>query len=142
MQTSTINYEHLKVRFNRYHNILKQLIKDAKRIYFLNIFAKFKHDIKRTWSIINESLYRKKKPISSRIFYHNGKTIEDPNKIANAFNVYFISIGPSLLNQFDKNNNFPKYFEMLLRRERPAISFVAIYIKGHSWWSLMVAYLT
>ena len=37
MQTSTRNldaYEHLKVRFNRYRNILKQSIKDAKRIYF------------------------------------------------------------------------------------------------------------
>ena len=37
VQTSTRNldaYEHLKVRFNRYRNILKQSIKDAKRIYF------------------------------------------------------------------------------------------------------------
>ena len=37
VQTGTRNldaYEHLKVRFNRYRNILKQSIKDAKRIYF------------------------------------------------------------------------------------------------------------
>ena len=27
-------------------------------------------------------------------------------------------------------------------RERLSISFVAIYIKGNSWWSLMAAYLT
>ena len=104
MQTSKRNvnaYEHLKVRFNRYRNILKHSIKDAKRIYFQNIFAKFKHDIKRTWSIINES--------SSRIFYHNGKTVEDPSEITNAFNEYFISIGPSLANKIDKNNNFRRY---------------------------------
>ena len=85
MQTSKRNvdaYEHLKVRFNRYRNILKHSIKDAKRIYFQNIFARFKHDIKRTWSIINESLHRKKKTISSRIFYHNGKTLEDPSEIS------------------------------------------------------------
>ena len=109
VQTSTRNldaYEHLKVRFNRYRNILKQSIKDAKRIYFQSIFAKFKHDIKRIWSIINESLHRKKKTISSHIFYHNGKTLEDPSEIANAFNEYFISIGPSLANTIDKNNNF------------------------------------
>ena len=112
MQTSTRNldaYEHLKVRFNRYRNILKQSIKDAKRIYFQSIFAKFKHDIKRTWSIINESLHRKKKTISSPIVYHNGKTLEDPSEIANAFNEYFISIGPSLANTIDKNNNSRKY---------------------------------
>ena len=49
MQTSKRNvdaYEHLKVRFNRYRNILKHSIKDAKRIYFQNIFARFKHKSK------------------------------------------------------------------------------------------------
>ena len=109
MQTITRNleaYDHLKVRFNRYRNILKQSIKDAKRIYFQNPFAKFKHDIKRTWSIIKESFHRKKKTISSRIFYHNGKTLEDPSEITNAFNEYFVSIGPSLANKIHKNSNF------------------------------------
>ena len=76
MQTSKRNvdaYEHLKVRFNRYRNILKHSIKDAKRIYFQNIFAKFKHDIKRTWSIINESLHRKKKLSLHAYFITMGK---------------------------------------------------------------------
>ena len=112
VQTSTRNidvYEHLKIRFIRFRNILRQSIKDAKKIYFQNIFTKFKHDIKRTWAVINESLHRKNKSISSRMFSHNGKTLEDPSEIANAFNEYFISIGPSLANQMDKNNNFRKY---------------------------------
>ena len=102
-------YDHLKVGFNRYRNILKQSINDAKRIYFPKIFENFKHDIKRTWSIINESLHRKKNTISSRIFYHNGKTLEDPSEIANTFNEYFISVGPFLANKIDKNNKFRKY---------------------------------
>ena len=112
VQTSTRNidvYEHLKIRFIRFRNNLRQSIKDAKKIYFQNIFTKFKHDIKRTWSVINESLHRKNKSISSRMFSHNGKTLEDPSEIANAFNEYFISIGPFLANQMDKNNNFRKY---------------------------------
>ena len=54
-------------------------------------------------------MHRKKKTISSCIFYDNGKTLEDPSEIANAFNEYFISIGPSLANKIDKNNNFRKY---------------------------------
>ena len=49
--------------------------------------------------------------ISSRIFYHNGETLEDPSEIANAFNEYFISIGPSLANKIDKNNSFRKYLQ-------------------------------
>ena len=51
----------LKIRFNRFRNILRQSIKDAKRLYFQRIFEKFKHNIKNTWSTINEKLQRKKK---------------------------------------------------------------------------------
>ena len=58
----------LKIRFNRFRNILRQSIKDAKRLYFQRIFEKFKHDIKKTWSTINEKLQRKKKyPATSSI---------------------------------------------------------------------------
>ena len=40
-------YNQLKIRFNRFRNILRQGIKDAKRLYFQRIFEKFKHDIKK-----------------------------------------------------------------------------------------------
>ena len=65
--------------------------------------------MKRTWSLINESLHRKNKSISSNMFSRNGETLEDSSEIANAFNEYFISIGASLANQMDKNNNSRKY---------------------------------
>ena len=41
-------YYHLKIRFNRFRNILRQSIKDAKPLYFQRIFEKFNHDIKKT----------------------------------------------------------------------------------------------
>ena len=53
-------YNLLKIRFNRFRNILRQRIKDAKRLYFQRIFEKFQHDIKKTWPTINEKLQRKK----------------------------------------------------------------------------------
>ena len=46
-------FEILKTRFNRFHNILRQSIKEAQHIYYLRSFEKFKHDIKQTWSIIS-----------------------------------------------------------------------------------------
>ena len=99
-------YNQLKVRFNRFRNILRQSIKDAKRLYFQGIFEKFKHDIKKMWSTINEKLQRKKKKTSSNILYHDGKILKDEIEIANAFNNYFTSIGPSLANKFQQNNNY------------------------------------
>ena len=95
-------YNQLKIRFNRFRNFLRQIIKDAKRLYFQSIFEKFKHDIKRTWSTINEKLQRKKKKTSSNIFYHDGKILKDEIEIANAFNNYFTSIGLSMQMDFNK----------------------------------------
>ena len=83
-------------------------VKSATKIKFQHIFTKFRHDTKRTWSFINESLHVKKSA-SSRIFPHNLETLEDQSEIANAFNEHFISIGPSQANQLSKNDNFGKY---------------------------------
>ena len=73
----------LKTRFNRFHNILRQSIKEAKQIYYLRNFEKFKHDIKQTWSIINETLHRKKKNSLPRVFSHSGRLLKEPVEIAN-----------------------------------------------------------
>ena len=51
----------------------------------------------------------KRKKTSSNIFYHDGKILKDEIEIDNAFNNYFTSIGPSLANKFEQNNNYLKY---------------------------------
>ena len=104
-----IAFEILKTRFNRFPNILRQSIKEEKQIYYLRSFEKFKHDIKQTWSIINETLHRKKKKSLPRVFSHNGRLLKEPVEIANAFNRYFIDIGPSLANQIHTHRNYKEY---------------------------------
>ena len=94
-QTNPANvaaFETLKIRFNRFHNILRQSIKEAKQIYYLRSFEKFKHDIKQTWSTIDERLHRKRKNSLPRVFSHNGRILKEPVEIANAFNRYYINI--------------------------------------------------
>ena len=102
-------FEILKTRFNRFHNILRQSIKEAKQIYYLRSFEKFKYDIKQTWSVINETLHRKKKKSLPRVYSHNGWLLKEPVEIANAFNRYFIDIGPSLANQIHTHHNYKAY---------------------------------
>ena len=102
-------FETLKIRFNRFHNILRQTIKEAKQIYYLRSFEKFKHDIKQTWSIIDETLHSKRKNSLPRVFSHNGRILKEPVEIANAFNRYFINIGPSLANQIHTPHNYKEY---------------------------------
>ena len=92
-------FEILKTRFNRFQNILRQSIKEAKQIYYLRSLEKFKHDIKQTWSIINETLHRKKKKSLPLAFSHNGRLLKEPVEIANAFNRYFIDIYRSIVSK-------------------------------------------
>ena len=101
-------FESIKIRFNRFYNILRQSIKEAKGIYFVRTFERFKYDIKQTWSTINETLHRKKKSLPS-VFSHNGKMLRDSVEIANSFNQYFIDVGPSLANRIDSNRHFRDY---------------------------------
>ena len=75
--------ESIKIRFNRFHNILHQSIKEATRIYFLRTFERFKYDIKQTWSTINETLHREKKKSLPSVFSDNGKILRDSVEIAN-----------------------------------------------------------
>ena len=93
-------FELIKIRFLRFRKILRQSINEAKRSYFHTTFERFKHAIKQTWSVIDETLRRKKKETLSPTFLHNGRTLNDPQEIANAFNTYFTSIGPKLATQY------------------------------------------
>ena len=45
-------YETLKAHFNKYRNILKKTIAKAKRIYYVDVFNRFKNNIKQTWKVI------------------------------------------------------------------------------------------
>ena len=113
-QTCTDNYERfeqIKVRFNRFRSILRESIKRAKQTYYNTTFDRFKHDIKRTWAVIDETLHRKKRESPSHIFFHNGKSLKDSQVIANAFNEYFINIGPSLANTIKGNDHYSKYLK-------------------------------
>ena len=112
-------FERLKTRFNRFHNILRQSIKEAKQIYYLQSFEKFKHDIKKTWSIIDETLHRIRKKSLPRLFSHNGRLLIEPVEIANAFNRYFIDIGPSLANHIHTNHNYKEYLRNPSKTQLP-----------------------
>ena len=83
--------------FRTYTRILRQTINLAKKKYYHNCFNKFKCDMKKTWSTINEVLNKTKmKKDFPDYFEINGMNVSNKKIIANEFNKYFIDIGPSL----------------------------------------------
>ena len=75
-----------KSRYIRYRNILTSSIRLAKHSYYSRQFCKYKHDVKSTWKVINEALKTKTDTAPPKHILKDGLKVDDPPKIAEAFN--------------------------------------------------------
>ena len=60
MRPDSENYVIKRSNINHYRNTLKKTMIHAKRLYYKNMFDRFKHDMKNNWTIISETLSRNK----------------------------------------------------------------------------------
>ncbi len=101
-------YKNYKNKLN--HN------KNGKKKYYEDQLIKHKRSSRMVWKTLNELLNKPKKNIKiSQTFVEtcSSNIIDDPLKIANHFNDYFINVGPNLANKIKQNdnNNFEKYLK-------------------------------
>ena len=89
----SINYIAKKTDFNKYRNTLSKTITNAKRVYYNQIFDRYKYDMKKTWNIISETLNKKVKNPIPETMTINGQDCSDKGTIAESFNTFFASIG-------------------------------------------------
>ena len=77
--------------------------------YFQNYFETHKTNIKMLWTGIKSLVSTKSKNQFSQISHllDNGKRIDDPVKMANIFDHYFVNVGSALTNQFLELGNHP-----------------------------------
>jgi Reverse transcriptase (RNA-dependent DNA polymerase)/Endonuclease-reverse transcriptase len=102
--------------YNTFRNNLKTLIRKQQRIYYLREFQKYSQNTTKTWKLIN--LLVKHKNVRDELstipteFCIDGKTSNCSQKIANALNDFFISIGqykkPS---QTDNGSTYTSYLK-------------------------------
>ena len=95
-------------KYKKYRNILVQLIRNAKTLYFKNKLEENKKNGKKTWmllnQIINKSYYRDNIP-ESFVGTHGNPCFKAD--IAQGFNDFFSSIGQTLDSEIPKSNNDP-----------------------------------
>ena len=115
-----IAYANLKAEFTNYKKILRRSINEAKHLYYTRTFALYKNDIKQTWSVIKDTLQRKRQCKPTEKFSLNNRIIIDLDEIANAFNAYFVSIGRSLSDQILSEASSQDY---LLEHNKPNVNF-------------------
>ena len=85
---------------NQVHNdLLNHLIRIAKKNYYDERLRNAKNNIKVSWKLIQEVLYKKTKHNLSSTFKVDGKKITDKIEIADKFYKYFTNIGPNLVSE-------------------------------------------
>jgi len=97
---------------NTYNKILRCNIRLAKRHYYENCFKKFKNDIRQTWSVIKDVINKTGKSSDFPMYFTlNNVNLSNPMTIANAFNKYFVNIGPKLASNLTpiENRSFQDY---------------------------------
>ena len=92
-------YEVLENKIKKFSALLQTCRRNAKKDYYKKDFEKRKNSIKDTWKGINNVLQRKSKDSGypSHLIV-NGSIISNDQDIADAFNDFFINIGPTLSN--------------------------------------------
>ena len=84
--------------YKRYCNKIVDLLKITIEAYYKNYFQENRKNSWPLWSDINEIIYSKKssKTIPPSSISVEGKTISDPQNIAENFNNFFTSIGKNI----------------------------------------------
>ena len=85
-------------KYKTYRNKLNCIIRKEERKHYESLFEKYKHDLKRKWSILKEVINSKKKVSYPKQFKLNKTLCDNKQDIANAFNQYFVNIGANLAN--------------------------------------------
>ena len=79
------------------------------KLYYKRTFNLYQNDVKKTWTLIRETLQQKKKQELPAEFIWNDQIITDLDEIANTFNTYFINIGHSLFEQIHATRSSDEY---------------------------------
>ena len=85
--------------FKKYRNIYNQLKRKTKKIYNHNLLYEHRHNIRKTWGVLNSLIGRiNDKTSISETFKIDDKNVTDPTQIANEFCKFFTNIGMKYAN--------------------------------------------
>ena len=91
-------------KYQIYRRNYKRIKREAKQIYYNNLFIKYKYDIKNTWRTINSILGKTNDKSSiSDSFNIDGSNSSDPGVISDNFCKFFTTIGPTSARKINKS---------------------------------------
>ena len=87
---------------------MSTLLKKSRKSYFTNYFQNDDlNDLKSTWKGIKNLISLKELPnVAPSNIFDNGRSLTEPQEIANAFNKYFVNVATDIQSsiRYSKNN--------------------------------------
>ena len=86
-----------QIKYKQYRNLLSTLMKESKKSYFTNYFQNNLNDLKSTWKGIKNLISLKELPnVAPSNIFDNGRSLTEPQEIANAFDKYFVNVATDI----------------------------------------------
>ena len=100
-----------KRKWREINGIYQNKVRKAKKEYYNAKFLEFSNDIKKTWSMINSLINKRKhKESLPGVFFDEIKSYENVKSIAEGFNNFFTNIGAKIADNIpNSDSNFNEY---------------------------------
>jgi len=99
--------DHALVQYKNYKRILQRALRDAERKHYDDLFVHHKNNLRKSWELIKDIIGKNKSAGMTYRLEINGREVNDPVEIAEAFNDYFVNVGPTLANNIPPTNINP-----------------------------------
>jgi len=97
-------------KYKIYRNKLTAVLRKAEKCYYASKLEAAKHNLQKTWKVINTIILRKKAETGIPSVIQNNQTVNDPKEMADIFNNFFANIGQDLAKKIPKvDANFRDY---------------------------------
>jgi hypothetical protein len=98
--------------YNNYKHKLRSILRREERKHYDELFIQHKKNLRKSWDLIKEVIH--KKEYNNREYNYtlelNNIETSDPLSIGEAFNKYFVNVGPSLAESIPPSNIDPVSF--------------------------------
>ena len=88
-----------RIKYTKYRNTLKNAIRQAEKNHYQQEFRQRIGDPRKTWQLINSLISKSKKDTSPTSLLINSEMTSDKKTIADAYNKFFVEMGPTLANR-------------------------------------------
>ena len=82
--------------YKTYRNTFNNLLRCAKKQYYINLFSSFRTNTKKLWGSINALCNKSVSKTNSSTLIYKDKILNDPAAMANAFNDFFSNVAAEL----------------------------------------------